>query len=475
MKTWTGQGNPVTCQALALTQPGAVHALKFMADNRGSGWTKWTAVILAVVVVVVGSFWYFQRGHQDAPTYQTVPVTRGELIQDVTATGTLNPVTNVQVGCQVSGIISKLYVDYNSKVKAEQVIAEIDPSTYAAAVAQARADLANAQANLELQQVEARRSSDLFTNKLISESDYDTAIANLHEAQAMVQIKQASLSNAVANLGYCKIYSPVDGVVISRSVDVGQTVAASFNTPTLFQIANDLTKMQIDSNVAEADIGGVEEGQQVTFNVDAYPYRTFYGTVTQVRNSPTTVNNVVTYDCVIGVENPDYKLKPGMTANPLNIIIAQRPDALKIPNATLRFRPAEAGASEKTTNASPTQAVQGSNAVARPSGNFGGPGSFGGGRPSGGFGGQGGFGGGRSGGFGGAGGHGGQLTRTVYVLSGEGGDATLKPVQIKTGITDGVFTEVLSGLKEGDLVVTGLAYGSETAGQARNPFAPRFR
>jgi len=450
---------------------------------------KWAAVILAVVLVAGGGIWYFRHGHDDAPEYQSVAVTRGELIQDVTATGTLNPVTNVQVGCQVSGRISKLYVDYNSRVKAGQVIAEIDPSTYQAAVNQAQADLANAQANLELQQVEATRSSDLFTNKLISESDYDTAIANLHEAQAMVRIKQASLSNSVANLGYCKIYSPVDGVVISRSVDVGQTVAASFNTPTLFQIANDLTQMQIDSNVAEADIGGVQEGQAVTFNVDAYPYRTFHGVVTQVRNAPTTVNNVVTYDCVIGVDNPDYKLKPGMTANPLNIIIAQREDALRIPNACLRFRPPDTGNAEKTTNAPTTQSAHGTNAVARSPGNFGGtggsgagrpPGGFGGsgGRSGGGFGGPGGFAGGRAGGFGGfggAGGHGAQPVRTVYVLSGEGDDATLKPVQIKTGITDGVFTEVLSGLKEGDLVVTGLAYGNEAAGPARNPFAPRFR
>ena len=449
---------------------------------------KWAAAILAVVLVAGGGIWYFLHGHDSAPEYQSVEVTRGELIQDVTATGTLNPVTNVQVGCQVSGRISKLSVDYNSRVKAGQVIAEIDPSTYQAAVNQAQADLANAQANLELQQVEATRSSDLFTNKLISESDYDTAIANLHEAQAMVQIKQASLSNAVANLGYCKIYSPVDGVVISRSVDVGQTVAASFNTPTLFQIANDLTKMQIDSNVAEADIGGVEEGQEVTFNVDAYPYRTFHGVVTQVRNSPTTVNNVVTYDCVIGVDNPDYKLKPGMTANPLNIIIAQRENILKIPNAALRFRPPDTGNAGKTTNAPTTQTAHGTNAAARPPGNFGGTGSFGAGRPPGGFGGSGGgrpgggFGGpggraGSFGGFGGAGGHGAPPARTVYVLSGEGDDATLKPIQIKTGITDGVFTEVVSGLKEGDLLVTGLAYGNEAAGQSRNanPFAPRFR
>ena len=221
-------------------------------------------------------------------------------------------------------------------VKSNEVIAEIDPSTYKAAVEQATADLANAKANLELQQVEANRSAELFTNKLISGSDYDTAIANLHEAQAMVQIKQASLGNATANLGYCKIRSPVDGMVISRSVDLGQTVASSFNTPTLFQIANDLTKMQIDSSVAEADIGGVVEGQSVDFTVDAYPYRTFQGVVTQVRNSPTTVNNVVTYDCVIGVTNADYKLKPGMTAN-VSIIVAQRKNALNIPNSALRF------------------------------------------------------------------------------------------------------------------------------------------
>jgi HlyD family secretion protein len=422
-----------------------------MAENQSNRWMRWLIAIAAAGTVIAGGIWYFRRGHPDAPAYQTVAVTRGELVQVVTATGTLNPVTNVQVGCQVSGTIQKLYVDFNSRVKAGQIIAEIDPSTYRAAVAQATADLANAAANLELQQVEARRSSDLFANKLISSSDYDTAIANLHEAEAMVAIKQASLSNAVANLGYCKIYSPVDGVVISRAVDVGQTVAASFNTPTLFQIANDLTQMQIDSNVAEADIGGVEEGQDVTFNVDAYPYRIFRGKVTQVRNAPTTVNNVVTYDCVIGVENSDYKLKPGMTANPLNITVAQRENVLKIPNAALRFRPPETGAAEKTTNAPLTQAAQGSNAVARPPGNLGGPG----GRPP--------------------GGRGGQPVRTVYVLPGGDKDATLKPVQIKTGITDGVFTEVLSGLNEGDRVVTGLAYGNESAGPGRNPFAPRFR
>ena len=290
--------------------------------------------------VIAGGVWYFKHGKNDAPQYQTVTVGRGDLTQMVTATGTLNPVVNVTVGSQVSGIISKLNVDFNSMVKSNEVIAEIDPSTYQAAVEQAQANLANAKANLELQQAEAERSANLFTNKLISGSDYDTAIATLHEAEATVQLNQASLDNANANLGYCKIRSPVDGIVISRAVNLGQTVASSFNTPTLFQIANDLTKMQIDSSVAEADVGGVVEGQHVDFTVDAYPYRNFHGIVTQVQNSPTTVNNVVTYDCVIGVTNSDYKLKPGMTAN-VSIIIAQRENALTIPNGALRFRPPE--------------------------------------------------------------------------------------------------------------------------------------
>lgn len=449
-----------------------------MAENHRNRWIGWMIVLVVAVALGAAAVWYFRRGHDARPQYQTVPVTRGELTQLVTATGTLNPVTNVQVGCQISGTIQKLYADYNTVVKEGQLIAEIDPRIYQAQVEQATADLASAKANQELQQIQTARDAELFTNKLISGSDYDTAVATLHEAEATVQIKQASLDNTRANLGYCKILSPVDGIVISRSVDVGQTVAASFNTPTLFQIANDLTKMQIDSSVAEADIGGVEEGQEVTFNVDAYPYRIFHGKVTQVRNAPTTVNNVVTYDCVVAVDNPDYKLKPGMTANPLNIVIAERQNALKIPNAALRFRPPD-GALPGTNSVSSTNRL----AAGAAQGLGGGTNRFrgfgGGGLPAGGTAGAGGR---RSGGFGsgfngfgGAGGHAGQPIRTVYVLSGAGHDATLKPVQIKTGITDGVFTEVLSGLKEGDQVVTGLAFGNETAGAARNPFAPRFR
>ena len=417
-----------------------------MAVKQSGSWVKWAILTLTVVLVVVGGFWYFKRGHADAPEYQIATVAREDLTQVVTATGTLNPVVNVTVGSQVSGIINKLNVDFNSLVKSNEIIAEIDPSTYQATVAQAKADLANAKANLELQRAEAERSANLFTNQLISSSDYDTAIASLHEAEATVQIKQASLDNANANLGYCKIRSPVDGIVISRAIDLGQTVASSFNTPTLFQIANDLTKMQIDSSVAEADVGGVVEGQSVDFTVDAYPYRNFHGVVTQVRNSPTTVNNVVTYDCVIGVTNSDYKLKPGMTAN-VSVIIAQREATLTIPNSALRFHPVNASSSVPTNVVVPqlTQATNNGTQAGGSSGqgHRGGSGHARGERP---------------------------ILHTVYVLSGDGTDAILQPVQIKTGISDGISTEVLSGLNEGDKVVTGTVLTGAATTTAANPF-----
>jgi HlyD family secretion protein len=425
-----------------------------MAEKRSNSWMKWG--IIVAVVVIIGGFviWFFHHGQDNAPAYQTVTVERGDLTQVVTATGTLNPVTNVTVGSQVSGIITKLYVDFNSVVKKDEVIAEIDPSTYEATVKQAQANLANAKANLELQQAEANRSAELFTNKLVSSSDYDTAIATLHEAEAMVQLDQASLDNANANLGYCKIRSPVDGIVISRAVNLGQTVASSFNTPTLFQIANDLTQMQIDSSVAEADVGGVVEGQQVDFTVDAYPYRSFHGVVTQVQNSPATVNNVVTYDCVISVTNSDYKLKPGMTAN-VSIVIAQREGALTIPNSALRFRPPDTAVVQTNTMAATPQAAQVTNA-----GNRSGAGSQGR----------------RNGGAGHARGER-PVFHTIFVLSGTGNDAELQAVQIKAGISDGIDTEVLLGLKEGDQVVTGVTSPGSKAATASNPFGgfPRMR
>jgi HlyD family secretion protein len=410
-----------------------------MAEKKPGGWWKWILVLFIIGAVIAAGLWYFKRGKSQAPEYQTAVVKLGDLVQTVTATGTLNPVVNVTVGSQVSGRISKLFVDFNSPVYSNQVIAEIDPANYQASLQQATADLANAQANLELQQVQFNRTSELYTNKLVSGSDYDTAVASLHQAESTVKIKQASLNNAQVNLAYCKILSPVDGVVISRAVELGQTVASSFSTPTLFQIANDLTKMQIDANVAEADVGGIAEGQTVDFTVDAYPYRNFHGVVVQVRNAPTTLNNVVTYDCVIGVTNADYKLKPGMTAN-VAVVVAHRESVLTIPNAALRVRPPDNAVVETNSAAATVE----TNRVSPPGG---GPGRRGGGhergeRP---------------------------VVRTVYLLGGEGENVRLQPAQIRTGITDGIVTEVISGLKEGDRVVTGVVVEGGAA-EASNPF-----
>ena len=310
-----------------------------MAKDSKFRWSKWI-MVLVVLGAAVGGVMYFKNDHTEAPQYQTAPVTRGDLTQVVTASGQLNPVLNVQVGSQISGNIAKLFADYNSLVKSNQVVAQLDPAIFQAAVHQAEGDLANAKAALELQQVETKRSKALFDNKLISDSDYDTAVASLHQAEAQVKMKQAALERAQLDLDHCTIYAPVDGIVISRNVDVGQTVAASMNAPVLFQIANDLSNMQIDANVSEADVGTVEEGQNVNFTVDAYPNRTFIGRVVQIRNSASNVQNVVTYDTVIGVTNADFKLKPGMTAT-VSIITAQRTNVLKIPNAALRFKPPE--------------------------------------------------------------------------------------------------------------------------------------
>ena len=355
--------------------------------------------------------------------YQTAPVTRGPLTQLVTATGTLNPVVNVQVGSQVSGNIQKLFADFNSKVKAGDVVAQIDPVLFQATVTQAEGDLAYAQAALELAKVTASRTQELVAKQNSAKADLDAAMASLHQAEANIKIKQGALDKARADLEHCTIKSPVDGEVISRSVDVGQTVAASLQAPVIFAIANDLTKMQIDSNVAEADVGAVTVDQTVDFTVDAFPFRTFHGKVVQVRNAPITVQNVVTYDTVIGVSNDDLKLKPGMTAN-VSIIIDHRDDALQIKNAAFRYRPAD-------SSPTPNPASSG-----KP-----GPRGAGRDRP--------------------------RNERTVYVLSG----GKPKPVQIKIGISDGIVTEVTEGLKEGDPVVTA-AVSAASPGQSpgANPF-----
>ena len=363
--------------------------------------------------------------------FQTVVVTRGPITQTVTATGTLNPVVNVQVGSQVSGNIAKLFADFNSEVKAGQTVAQIEPTLFQATVTQTEGDVASAQAGLELAKLNATRTQELFAKKNSSQADLDQATASLHQAEANVKIKQGALDKAKADLDHCTITSPIDGVVISRSVDVGQTVAASLQAPVIFTIANDLTKMQIDSNVAEADVGVVTVDQDVDFTVDAFPFRTFHGKVVQVRNAPITVQNVVTYDTVIGVSNADLKLKPGMTAN-VSIIVAHRDDALQIKNAAFRFRPAD---STPPPNPSPSSKTgprgPGSRERAR-------------------------------------------NERTVYVLPLSA--SRPKPVQIKVGISDGIVTEVTEGLKEDDRVVTA-AIGPATGSQspAANPLTGQRR
>jgi HlyD family secretion protein len=287
----------------------------------------------------------------DGVKFKTEKAAMGSVEETVTTTGALNAILTVQVGAQVSGMINKIYVDFNSTVKAGQLVAEIDPSSFMAQLQQARANLDSARANVEkaraaltdAQRMMAR-NRDLYSSGLIARSEQDTAETNYDQAKAqasvsMAQVAQAeaALSLAQANLRYTKIVAPVDGVVISRNVDAGQTVAASFQTPTLFTIAQDLTKMQIDTNVNEADIGKIREGHKVVFTVDAYPDETFKGYVSQVRNAPVTVQNVVTYDVVIRVDNPDFRLKPGMTAN-ASIITARKDNVTKIPNAALRFK-----------------------------------------------------------------------------------------------------------------------------------------
>ena len=379
-------------------------------------------IVIAAVGLLVVAFAISRCARSTSSQFQTATVTRGPITQVVTATGTLNPVVNVQVGSQVSGNIAKLFADFNSKVKANDLVAQIDPSLFQAAATQAEGDLASAQAALELAKLNATRTQKLFAEKNSSQQDLDTAVASLHQAEANVKIKQGALDKAKADLEHCDIRSPVDGVVISRNVDVGQTVAASLQAPVIFQIANDLTKMQIDSNVAEADVGVVAVDQDVDFTVDAFPQRTFHGKVVQVRNAPINVQNVVTYDTVIGVNNDELKLKPGMTAN-VSIKIAHRDSALRIKNAALRYRPADATPTEQRSTSSSGQRPRGGGARTP--------------------------------------------ERTVYVLNGN----HRKPVQIKTGISDGVVTEVVDGLKEGDQVITAeVSSVSPAQSAAPNPF-----
>ncbi|OPX20531.1 MAG: hypothetical protein BZ151_03470 [Desulfobacca sp. 4484_104] len=309
-------------------------------------------VLGGILLVLLGGGWWWLAERRPRVRYQLEPVRRTDLEVKVVANGTLNPVTTVLVGTQVTGMIKKIYADYNSEVKKGQVIAQIDQALFKARVDQAQgnyqvaqANVLKAQANLEDARNDYRRYQTLWQQNLVARDDFDNAYtryetsrAELRAAQAQVAQAAANLKSAETDLQYTTIMSPVDGVVVSRNVDVGQTVVASFQTPTLFNIAQDLTKMQVDTSVDEADIGKVKEGQTATFMVDAYPGRSFTGQVTQVRLSPQTVQNVVTYNVVIETENPEFLLKPGMTAS-VDILVTRRQQVLAVPNAALRFRP----------------------------------------------------------------------------------------------------------------------------------------
>lgn len=310
-------------------------------------------LIILIILIVLGLLgWHFYSNKKPEPKFKTDSVIRGQITETVTALGTVNPIISTIVGSQVSGTIKKIFVDYNSPVKKGQLLALIDPSIFESQVAQAKANLLTAQANLDKiksitvnDEKTYNRNKILFSQDFIPESDVDLAesnyradLAQIEAAKAQISQAEASLRNAQTNLRYTKILSPVNGIVISKNVDIGQTVAASFQTPTLFLVAQDLTQMQIDTNVSESDIGKVKVGQNVEYTLDGYPNIIFKGKVKQVRNSPTTIQNVVTYDVVVHVSNKDLKLKPGMTAN-VSIITSIKKNILIVPNASLRFNP----------------------------------------------------------------------------------------------------------------------------------------
>lgn len=378
----------------------------------------WFAAALAVVAVAA---WQIQRS---APAraipkmqYERVKADVGPIVARVTATGTLSALVTVQVGAQVSGRVQEILVDYNSPVKAGQVIARLDSLLFQAAVDQAHANYLTAQSNLKTaaaQETNAARqfvrSKSLLERSLLAQSDFDTAEANYEVAQAQVAaadsgvgMARAAASQAEVNLGYTTIVSPIDGTVISRNVDVGQTVASAFQAPTLFVIAKDLRKMQVDTSVSEADVGRLRTGKTATFTVDAYPGEPFAGIVRQIRSSPTTVQNVVTYDAVIDVDNTALKLKPGMTANAA-FVVDERSRAVRVPNAALRFQP-DVALLQRLGVAVPGQALA--------------PG-----------------------------------TRWVWTLR----DNRPAPVGVETGISDGTLTEVVRGdVHDGDVLLTDMA------------------
>ena len=385
-------------------------------------------VLIAVVVlaVAIGGFAYYRQRNPKTPEakYRTETVDKGTVSEVVTATGTISAVTTVQVGSQVSGIIQNLHADFNSPVKKGQLLAELDPTPLKLLVQQRAADLLQSQVQMRNAEVQFNRSGRLLQEKLIPEADHDTAKATFEGMQAQVAQSQAALQSAQTSLSYTNIYSPIDGVVVARQYDIGQTVAASFQAPTLFTIAEDLTKMQVRADVDQSDISRIATGQTARFTVDAYPEETFVGTISQIRLNATQNQNVITYPVVVDVPNPEGKLKPTMTAD-VTVEVARVADVLRVPNAALRFKPIEVGRAGNADVASRTAlegtAARGAAAAAQ---------ALGGARGT-------------------------KRRQTIYVV---GADGALKPVDVKAGISDGRFTAILEGdLKPGDKIAVGLA------------------
>lgn len=377
-------------------------------------------VVVAIVAIIAVAVWAFSGGKKEQQiSFDTAPVASANIQNSITATGTIEPVTSVTVGTQVSGIVSKLYVDYNSVVKKGQVIAELDKTNLLSQLATAKTQLATAQSQLNYQTANYKRYQTLFQKGLVAADDYDNAKLSYRQAVEQVASAKEEVQRAHTNLGYATITSPIDGVVLSKSVEEGQTVAASFSTPELFTIAQDLTNMQVVADVDEADIGDVKEGERVSFTVDAYPDDTFEGTVKQVRQEATTTNNVVTYEVVISAPNADLKLKPGLTAN-VTIYTAERKGVLAVPSKALRFTP-----TKETVGKMKIVDVQGAK-------------------------------------------------NKVWTIEGN----SIVAHKVNIGMADGTNTQIIGGVQAGIKVVTGLSVigGEETqaeaAGGESSPFAP---
>ena len=398
-------------------------------------------LVVGLILICTTAFVFFSRKKESQISFNTEKVRTGTVSLSVTATGTVEPIDQVDVGTQVSGVIKNIYVDYNSKVKKGQILAELDRSTLTARVTQSKADLFSAENVLDYQQKNFNRTKQLYDTKAISETDYETALYNLNAAKASAEKARSSLKQAEVDLNYATIISPIDGVVLSRSVDAGQTVAASFNTPTLFVIANDLTKMQVEADVDEADIGQVSDGQHVNFTVDAYPDDKFDGTVSQIRLEPTITSNVVTYKVIVDAPNPELKLMPGMTAS-ITIYTKVANDALIVPARALQYNPDPAVLKDFMANAGQMTSKNMTHSQQTA----------------------------------------GDTTNRSFDKQKRGSMVWLKignqirPKRVKTGINDGAQVEITEGLQENDEVILNTITdqtASTNSNLSRSPFMPQ--